>query len=163
MGKHVAKMISDVPDCLHPSEPGLAFDLFLKHPVTDVGADNLTMASIILHFRSLSRLALPPCVNLFHNTDLGRHLCSVVAGYTEAIDANGTNDLCQFIIDASTADTMKDVTRQNLRLDDSSLQADDTKLFKPATSGRWLGRLSTNELQACAVRMQALVSPAEIA
>ncbi|MEM9577031.1 MAG: sulfotransferase domain-containing protein [Pseudomonadota bacterium] len=161
MMKHVENMESDLLDFLSPPEPGAAFRRFLEVPANDTGTDDLTLGSLLLHYRSFARWAHLPNVHLFHYADLSRDLPACIRRYGEAIGLPPSGALVGEIAQAASFRAMKATTRKISSTASSGLTRLEQKFFDSGTSNKWVGRLSDAEISAYDKRISELTSPEE--
>lgn len=158
--KHVANMKADILDFLTPSEPGAAFERFLMAPATDTGTDDLTLSSLLHHYRSFKAWSHLPNVHFFHYADLSSDLAQQIRRYGACLGLSPSDPLVDDIVENASFSSMKETTRA---LDDGSGGfAVQHKFFDSASSNKWEGRLSDAELAAYHERINDLAAPDEI-
>lgn len=162
MERHVANMKSDILDFLFPPEPGAAFDRFLNGPATDMGTDDLTLSSILQHYRSFRSFSHLPNVHFFHYADLTRDLEPQIRRYAAAMGQSPSAGLVAGIAEAASFGSMKDTTRREAPKDGKSAFKVEHAFFDSATSDKWKGRLSKLDLDAYHRRFAELATPEEI-
>lgn len=163
MMKHIANMKYDFLDFIAPPEPGVAFARFLENPATDTGTDDLTLASMLVHYRSFAEWSHLPNVHLYHYSDLTRDLPGHIRAYAKAIGVAASDALVQDISSAASFGSMKQTTRQSMKPDSPSAFHEEYKFFDSASSQKWKGRLSDAEIAAYKARIAELANPEEIA
>lgn len=161
--KHIANMKYDFLDFVAPPEPGAAFARFLESPSTDTGTDDLTLASLLVHYRSFAKWAHLPNVYIFHYADLTRDLTGHIRAYARAIGVPVTDELVDGIAKAASFGSMKQTTRDNTTPATQSAFHQEHKFFDSASSQKWKGRLSDTEVAAYSARISELASAEEIA
>ena len=161
MMKHVENMSIDILDFLAPPEPGAAFARFLRNPATDTGTDDLTLASMLVHYRSFAKWAHLPNVHIFHYGDLSRDLPAMIRAYADAIGQPAPDALVADIAQAASFGSMKQTTRNTAT--GNTAFTKEHKFFDSGTSQKWKGRLSEDEVAAYQTRIAELATPEEIA
>ncbi len=156
--RHVANMKEPWLDHLFPGEPGAAFARFVDAPHTDQGTDDLTLASLIQHYRSFRDWSHLPNVHLFHYANLKADICASIRRYAEAIGVTVDQPLIEEIADATGIESMREVTRHNARPPAESAFHDETKFFDSGTMNKWEGRLSEAEVETYSVRLADLLN-----
>lgn len=160
--KHVANMVSDILQFMYPEEEGAAFERFLTAPATDGGTDDLTLASLLHHYRSFSKWAHLPNVHFFHYADLKRDPKHEIGRYAQAMGLSPDDRLIEDITAATSFPAMKEVTRSTQKTNGQSAFKDPAGFFHSATSNKWIGRLSDGEVEAYRARFAEIAVPSEI-
>lgn len=160
--KHVANMVLDVLDFMYPEHEGAAFARFLTAPATDSGTDDLTLASLLYHYRSFTAWAHLPNVHFFHYADLKRDPARAIKGYADAMGLSPSDTLIQEIAAATSFSSMKQVTRNTQATKARGAFKDESGFFHSATSNKWVGRLSDDEVAAYRARVEEIAQPSEI-
>ncbi|MDU8944377.1 sulfotransferase domain-containing protein [Ovoidimarina sediminis] len=153
--RHVANMKYDWLDHLFPDTPGAAFARFLNGPLTDQGTDDLTLASLINHYRSFKTWSHLPNVHLFHYADLKSDIRAAIRRYAAVIGTPAPEALVEAIAEATGIDQMRDITRHHARPAADSAFHDETSFFDSGSMNKWVGRLSQPEVDAYAARITA--------
>lgn len=161
--KHVENMVSDILDFMYPPAPGAAFERFLTAPAGGTGTDDLSLASLVHHYQSFLAWSHLPNVHLFHYADLRRDTAHTIKRYAAALNMVVSDTLVDEIVAASSFSSMKEVTRHTKRVLTKGGFRDETKFFESATSNKWHGRLTDNDMQAYRARLAELATPTEIA
>ena len=161
--KHISNLKVDLIDFVAPPEPGAPFARFISYPATDMGTDDLTLASMLVHYRSFAKFADLPNVHLFHYADLSRDLPGHIRKYAETIGTPVTDTLVDQIAKAASFGSMKQTTRDETTPDSQGAFREPHKFFDSASSQKWLGRLSEDEIATYHARIAELASPEEIA
>jgi len=160
--KHVANMTADVLQFMYPEQAGAAFKRFLTAPETDAGTDDLTLASLLHHYRSFSAWAHLPNVHFFHYADLKRDLAYEIRRYAAAMGVSPSDRLIDEITAATSFPSMKQVTRNTQDTAGPSAFKDVAGFFHSATSNKWVGRLSDAEVEAYHAKFSQIAQPSEV-
>lgn len=158
--RHVANMKYDWLDFLFPANPGAAFKRFLHSPATDMGTDDLTLASFCCHYKSFRDWAHLPNVHFFHYADMKRNPRKQIMRFAEILGLELADSLLDAIAQASSFGQMKQVTHQTTQPTDGPF-ADQAGFFDTGTSNKWEGRLSKDELRGYQARFSDLVDHAD--
>ncbi|WP_227267405.1 sulfotransferase domain-containing protein [Roseobacter weihaiensis] len=161
--KHVENMVSDILDFMYPGSPGAAFERFLTAPASRAGTDDLSLASLVHHYRSFRAWSQLPNVHCFHYADLRRNTPGTIKRYAAAMNMTVSDTFVDEIAQASSFSSMKEVTRHNQRSAGKGAFVDETKFFDSASSNKWQGRLTEQEMKDYHARFAELATPAEIA
>lgn len=154
--RHVANMSTDWLDFLFPTEAGAAFDRFLYGPSTDMGTDDLTLASICHHYQSFRDWAHLPNVHFFHYADMKRSPLKQIERFAAVLDLDLSEELIKSIVDATSFGKMKGVAQRRAN-EASSLFKDPAGFFDTGKNNKWEGRLSQKELSAYVARFSDLM------
>ncbi len=161
MMKHVENMESDILDFLSPPEPGAAFTRFLETPANDTGTDDLTLDSLLTHYRSFAKWAHLPNVHLFHYADLSRDLPTYIRRYATAIGLTPSDALVSEIAQAASFGSMKSTAKKISSTASSGAFRVEHKFFDSGTSNKWVGRLNDDQIAAYNKRISEMASTEE--
>lgn len=156
MMTHISRMTLDFMDHLHSGDIATDFARFLDAPVTDSGTDDLSLASLAQHFLSFRRFADRPNVHLFHYADLSRDLPAMIRRFAEVAGLDVTDDLAQDIAEAAAFGSMKSVATRNSR--ENSMFGNDGNFYAKGTSGKWVGKLTEDDLARYDARLSTVIS-----
>jgi hypothetical protein len=164
MMQHVRNMNADILDFLLCDGSEAAFARFLNSHRNDTGTDDLTLDSVLHHYRSFAKWAHLPNVHFAHYADLTAYLPSEVARYAQIIGSDISSNMAQAIAEAASFGSMKSLTRRELDgTNAGGAFAVPSSFFDSATSNKWEGRLSDAQLAAYHTRFAELATPEEIA
>lgn len=163
MQRHVENMRYDILDHLYPPEPGAALQRFLTREASAAGTDDLSLASILYHYRSFTAWAHLPNIHFFHYADLSRDLRGQAGRYAQALGIKASDRLLDEIASSASFSAMKQTTRALQPAVPRGAFVEEHKFFDSATSEKWKGRLSDAELKAYRSRIAACATPSEIA
>lgn len=158
--RHVANMNPDFLDFHFPKGTGAAFKRFLNNPATDMGTDDLTLASICHHYETFRDWAQLPNVHFFHYADMKRNPRNQVKKFAAVLGLELADSLIDAIAQASSFGQMKDIMLKNEQ-PASSVFKDAAGFFDTGTSNKWKDRLSQEELLAYHTRFSDLLEPAD--
>lgn len=160
--KHVENMVSDVLQYLYPDQEGAAFERFLTAPATQRGTDDLTLASLLHHYRSFSAWSQLPNVHFFHYADLKRDPAKEIRRYAQAMGLSPSDALIEEITEATAFSSMKTVTQKTQDTTEKGAFKNMAGFFHSATSNKWVGRLSDAEVAAYHEKFAEIAQPAEV-
>ncbi len=143
--RHVANMKDDWLDFVFPEPSEAAFDRFLNAPATDMGTDDLTLASLLYHYHSFQQWAHLPNIHFFHFADLKHDPQAQIRRLAHVAGLPASEPLVNAIADASSFGSMKETTRKSVD-PATSVFKDAAGFFASGTSNKWHGRLSPEQL-----------------
>jgi aryl sulfotransferase len=158
--RHVANMKHDWLDFLFPESPASGFKRFLHNPTTDMGTDDLTLASICCHYQSFRDWAHLPNVHFFHYADMKRNPRKQIMRFAEILGLEPADSLLSAIVQASSFGQMKQVTRETAQPADGAF-TDPEDFLDTGSSNKWEGRLSNDELMAYHASFSDLMGDAD--
>lgn len=161
--KHVANMVSDVLRYLYPEKEGAAFERFLTAPATESGTDDMTLASLLYHYRSFKQWSHLPNVHFFHYADLTRDPAYAIRRYAGAMGLSPSDALIDEITAATAFTSMKNVTQKTQGTSGAGAFKDMAGFFHSASSNKWVGRLSDAEVEAYNTKFAEIARPSEVA
>ncbi|MEP0963099.1 MAG: sulfotransferase domain-containing protein [Roseobacter sp.] len=159
--KHVANMKSDTLDFLFPGTVDAAFDRFLTAPATDAGTDDLTLASVLHHYRSFNAWSHLPNVHFFHYSSLKQDIRTQILRFSDALGIAATPDLIEGIATASSFRSMRKVAEQSEHRNNHPVFKKGEQFFESATSNKWETRLSPAQLSAYERAFSAMAQGSE--
>lgn len=162
MMKHISNMKADFLDFLLCDSPQAAFARFASGPMSDQGTDDLTLESILHHYRSFAHWADLPNVHFAHYADLSADLPGQIRRYATMIGVEAPDKLVADIATAASFGAMKETARQRLDGIDDGAFIQASTFFDSATNNKWKGHLSDAELASYRTRFSALATPEEI-
>lgn len=154
--KHHANMARDVGQPSLPEDPSESFRDFLEEPV-----DHRGLAPLLDHY--LCTLAREPRENLLrlHYADMLRDLPGAVARIAAHVGIDHSPDLLAAIAEAATFDSMKANAARFTPSAGQGFWKADAGFFDSASSRKWDGVLTEDDLAAYDAVMDAALSPAE--
>ena len=143
-----------------PDDISEGFRMFVEDDLTDSGTDDLTVASIVDHYRLVKKWAHLPNIHLFHYADLTRDL----AGQLDRLAGiygieHDAGQMAEFV-EAATFKSMKAKAANVVSREDSVLRH-PADFFANATSNKWENRLSEAEVAAYDARIAGLLDKAD--
>ncbi|MEP2027377.1 MAG: sulfotransferase domain-containing protein [Paracoccaceae bacterium] len=154
--RHVANMNSDFLDFHFAESPAENFSRYLDNSVTDMGTDDLTLASLCHHYQSFRNWAHLPNIHFFHYSDMKRDRRREVLRFAAIMGLDPSDALIDAIVEASSFGQMKDVVRMANRPTESVF-ANPAGFFDAGTNQKWLGRLSQEQLLAYRERLSDMI------
>ena len=154
--KHEANMKDSPFAELFPEDPSESFRHFLKHQVTD--ATGLT--EIVGHFRATC--AREPRANLLrlHYADMQRDLPGAVAKIAAHVGISHPPELMARLVAAAEFSNMKANAARFAPLAGQDFWRNDAAFFDSATSNKWEGVLTAEDLAAYETTIAAMLKPA---
>lgn len=162
MLKHIENLRFDILDFLSPAEPGAAFERFLSNPANDTGTDDLTLEAIFHHYRSFAAWEHMPNVHLFHYADLSKNLPGMIRRYADATGLKPAPELVSGIAKAASFGAMKEITKKSTSDGHQGAFHTDHKFFDSATSNKWEGRLSAEQMAEYKERFEQIAGKEDI-
>jgi len=155
--KHVKNMKMDMDNHLYPEDPSESFRLFLE-------GDHIEGASldiIVQHYRETR--ALEPRENLLrlHYADMLRDLDAAVARIADHVGIAHPADLMAQLVDAARFDSMQANAARFTPSAGQEFWHNETGFFESASSRKWEGRLTEDDLAVYDARMNDLLGPDE--
>ncbi|ASP20322.1 glycolipid sulfotransferase [Antarctobacter heliothermus] len=153
--KHVANMSFDFAIGLYPDDLSEGFRLFLEGDHFDA----VSLDSILTHYRET--LVREPRENLLrlHYADMTRDLPRTVARIADHVGIEHPKALLDAIADAATFDSMKANAHRFTPSAGQEFWRNDAEFFNTASSNKWEGRLTPDDLAAYDARMSVALSP----
>ncbi len=155
--KHIRNMKLDVYDALFPEDPRESFRIFLE-------GDHVEAASlhgIVTHYEAT--LAREPRENMIrlHYADMLRDLDGAVATIARHVGIDHPPELLAAIVNAATFESMKANADRFTPSAGQGFWNRDAGFFDSASSNKWEGQLTQDDLARYDVRISALLSPEE--
>lgn len=155
--KHIRNMKLDAYDALFPEDPRESFRIFLE-------GDHVEAASlhgIVTHYRET--LAREPRENMIrlHYADMLRDLDGTVSTIARHVGIDHSPELLATIVNAATFDSMKANADRFTPSAGQGFWNRDAGFFDSASSNKWEGQLTQDDLARYDVRISALLSPEE--
>ena len=155
--KHIRNMKLDVYDALYPEDPRESFRIFLE-------GDHVEAASlhgIVTHYREA--LAREPRENLIrlHYADMQRDLDTSVSRIAGHVGINHPPELMAAIVDAATFASMKANASRFTPSAGQGFWNTDAGFFDSASSNKWEGQLTRDDLAAYDAKISSLLTPNE--
>ncbi|WP_299900425.1 sulfotransferase domain-containing protein [uncultured Ruegeria sp.] len=159
---HVANMKEDWLDYLFPDDLSEAFAMFLERPASSKGTDDLTLRSIIHHFRSFWGYRQLPNIHFLHYAELSRDLPGQVARIARISDINIDPKLVNDIAEAGSFGSMKNNAERAAQAPGfQTVFHDYAQFFASGTSEKWEGKLTAEDMGRYGACMSELISPEE--
>jgi len=153
--KHLANMTEDVLGDVYPDDTSASFRIFLEGD----HFDGASLSTIIDHYRSA--LVMDACENLLrlHYADLRRDLPQGIARIAKHVGINHPTEVQNALIDAARFENMKANADRFAVAAGNGFWRNDADFFDSATSNKWVGILSDDDLAAYDARMSELLEP----
>lgn len=164
MRSHAENMKENLFGHMFPEDIPEGFRRFVTAPLTDGGTDDLTVASIVHHYRRALDRRGNGNVHFFHYADLSRDLPGQIARLASAMGIRAPETLVADLAKANTFASMRKVVEASEdRFSEASPFRDQAMFFASGSSNKWEGRLSAADLAAYRARIGTLISPDELA
>ena len=161
---HAANMKHDWHDHMFPKDERAGFRRFLDGPLTDGGTDDLTVASIVKHYQEARVREAGGNVHFFHYIDLSRDLPGQIGRLADLLDIPLSDALRDEIAGATTFSSMrKAMETSERRFHEDTPFHDLADFYHSASSGKWLGRLTTEDMDDYAARIGDMLPAEDVA
>ncbi|WP_323766957.1 sulfotransferase domain-containing protein [Antarctobacter sp.] len=152
--KHVANMSFDFATGFYPDDLSEGFRFFLEGDHIDA----VSLDSILTHYRET--LAREPRENILrlHYADMIRDLPSAVSRIANHVGIDLPEALTSAITHAATFDSMKANAHRFTPSAGQEFWRSDAEFFNTATSNKWEGKLTPDDLAAYDARLAAALS-----
>lgn len=158
---HAANARNDWLDFLFPEDERAGFRRFLDAPATDAGTDDLTLASLVHHYREARARRARGNVHFFHYADLSRDLPGQIERLAGLLAIPLTPALRDEIAEATSFGAMRRAAEASERRFHPDTPFHDlADFYASGTSQKWHGRLTEADMADYAARLAALL-PAE--
>lgn len=137
----------------------VAFRRFLDGGAEGFDTDGMPLAHIVQHYKAASALAERPNVALFHYADMTRDLPGTFANVAELLDISYPDWVMDQLVQAATFGNMRANAVRFAPSGGKGFMKSDTAFFDSGTSGKWVGNLTDQELDAYDTLMDGYLSP----
>ncbi len=162
MRKHVENMATDLLKDRFPADISEGFRMFLEDETPTGANDDITLDSIVYHYRSFRAWAHLPNVHVLHYADLTRDLPAQLSRIADALGITHPPDVMAGIIEGARFATMQDNARANPEQVASDAFKDRAAFFHSGTSRKWERHLSPDEVARYDARIAELLPPDEV-
>ncbi len=159
--KHGENQNNPEQNPVYNMDPVKSFDYWLNEPLQAEDTNNTTFEAAVHHYKSYMRWVHLPNVHLFHYADMKADLPGQMSAIADAIGVTHPPELMSRLADAATFGAMKKNAEQHAPEVDDGYWKDKRNFFHSGTSGKWVGRLSNEQISAYDARMNALLSADE--
>ncbi|MFD3189621.1 sulfotransferase domain-containing protein [Sedimentitalea sp. HM32M-2] len=164
MRTHAANMRTDWLDYMFPLDQRAGFRRFVDAPLTGSGTDDLTVASMVHHYRQAKARAAAGNVHFFHYADLTRDLPGQVNRLADILGYRLSDDLRDAVADATSFNQMRKAVQDSpRRFSRDTLFNDLADFYASGTSQKWQGRLSPADMAHYDTRIADLLPREDIA
>lgn len=162
MRKHAANMPLDVLDRYYPPDDSEGFTIFLGGEGNGPDYDAPSLAGILQHYRTFRAAAAErENVHLLHYADLCRDLAGGIAAVARVLGVSHGPALMAELVSAASFETMRADAARFIPAGGEAFWKDEAGFFDSASSGKWLGRLSEDDLARYDRVMDAALMPDE--
>jgi aryl sulfotransferase len=160
---HANNMKVDFLDFMFPPDERAGFRRFLENPLTDTGTDDLTLDSLVHHYKTARALRDRGNVFFFHYADLSRDLPGQIRRMAGILDIDLPPKILTEITEANTFAQARKVAEASAeRFGDKSPYHDQADFYASGTSNKWQGRLTDADLATYDDRIKTLLPPEDV-
>ena len=160
MRKHVANMPFNPIELFFPEgDEESMFRRFLDGGPEGYDMDAMPLSHIVRHYQAAKALAQHPNVTLFHYADMTRDLPGTFAQVAGLLDLHHPPEVMDALIEAATFDNMKTHATRFAPSGGKGFFLSDSAFFNSGTSGKWVGKLTAEELDAYDHVLSDLLEP----
>ena len=158
---HSESISADILQFMFPDDERAGFQRFVTAPATDMGCDDLTLASLARHYDEARAREKNGNVHFFHYADLTRDLRGQIDRLCRILGTDLPADTRDAIAEANTFAAMRKVAEEAGKSGSAakSLFARPEDFFASGTSNKWEGRLTAEDLNGYSERLADLFSP----
>ncbi|MEO9826222.1 MAG: sulfotransferase domain-containing protein [Paracoccaceae bacterium] len=139
---------------------GITFRRFLDGGPEGFDGDALPLAHILRHYKTASALAQRPNVTLFHYADMTRDLAGTFAKVAALLNITHASSVMDQLVQAAKFDNMRANATRFTPSGGKGFKS-DKDFFHSGTSGKWVGNLTDQELNAYDAMMDAHLTQSE--
>ncbi len=163
MRRHVANLKEDLIQDRFPDEPTASFALFLSETVREEMADGITLEAIVHHFKSFKSNIQHPNIHIFHYADMRRDLLSHTRKLASVLGLKIGDEMLAAIAESMQFENMQANARASAKEETqrSTTFKDPSAFFDSASSRKWEGKLSDEDLLAFHKRLAELLPEAD--
>ena len=160
---HAANMTDDWLDYMFPEDEGEGFRRFIEAPATSTGTDDLTVASLVHHYREALARQSNGNVHFFHYADLTRDLPGQISRLARILGIPLDATLRDSIAAATSFKQMRKAAETSERRFHADTPFHDlANFFASGSSDKWVGRVSDADMAAYASRIGELLPPDDV-
>lgn len=142
-------------------EDGVTFRRFLDGGAEGFDTDGMPLAHIIQHYKAALALADRPNVTLFHYADMTRDLPGTFDRLASLLEITHPAHVLESLVQVATFDNMKANAARYSPSGGKGFFKSDTGFFHSGNSGKWVGKLTDQELAQYDTIMDAILTPEE--
>lgn len=162
--KHNEIMKEPILEFMFPPDEKQGFRRYVDNPATELGTDDLTVASFADHYAKSRALAGRNNVHFFHYAELSRDLSGQIARLGEILNVPLADRFLQELTEANTFASMRQAAENHpKRFHEDSALVDYAAFFNSGSSNKWEGRVSDTDMAAYHDRIAEFLSPKDIA
>ncbi len=164
MRTHAANMKEDILGFMFPPDERAGFRRFLENPRTDKGTDDLTLESLVHHYKTARALQDRGNVHFFHYADLSRDLPGQIRRMADILEIDLPPPILDEIAQATSFAQVRKVAEADPeRFDSKGGFHDQAGFYASGSSGKWAGRLTEADMADYAARLAGLLPPEDAA
>ena len=122
------------------------FRRFLDGAAEGFDMDAMPLATIIQHFKAARALAYRPNVTLFHYADMTRDLAGTFEKVAALLGVSHPPALMRQLVEAAKFDNMQAHAERFVPSAGTRFMKSDKAFFHSGTSGKWVGKLTAQQL-----------------
>lgn len=159
--KHTANRAKPEPNDPMAQPVSKAIRAYLQDPPTGSDFDRDKLAILVAHFQKTVLCQRLPDLKVFHYSDMMRGGRKTVRALARAVGIRADDQLVETVAKATAFGAMKAKAADFAPVGGTGFWKSDENFFDSATSGKWEGRLSQEELALCAARLAELMPDAK--
>jgi aryl sulfotransferase len=159
MRRHVANTKVALNGDRFPDDPSASFDIFLGTTSPAEIADGITLEAIAHHFKSFRSVFDRPNIHIFHYADMKRDLRGHTRDLATVLRVDLETDTLDAIADSLQFERMQANARAKTEHSEQSSATfhDPAAFFDSASSRKWDGKLTNDDLKAFENRLSELL------
>lgn len=156
MRRFALSMNVDLINDRFPDDVSEGFRMYLDDRSRDGGNDDMTLDSVVYHYRSFRRWVHLPNVHLLHYADLKRDLRGQILRIAEILGYRHPDALVDAIVEGARFETMKRNAREIVQAPGDTLD-EAVSFFASGTNNKWEGRLTPEQVARYDRRVRELL------
>lgn len=155
--KHISNMSFDIMKDMFAEDPRESFHQFLE----GAGFDATDLETVVTHYQTAGSRAELENLLVLHYADMTRDLSSTVRRIAEHVGISHSLELMAQLTEAARFDSMKSNSHRFTPSAGQGFWREDSNFFHSATSNKWEGVLTEDDLAAYDARISELLSAAD--
>ena len=163
MRRHVSNLKVDLIQDKFPDDPAASFAFFLGATTQSEMADGITLEAIVHHFTCFKQYIELPNVHIFHYADMRRDLIGHTKNLASVLDLELDEKQLEAIARSTQFENMQANARAKAKqsAQSSATFNDPAAFFDSASSRKWVGKLTDEDLAAFHKRLAQLLPKAD--
>lgn len=138
---------------------GVTFRRFLDGGPEGFDTDAMPLAHIVRHYQAAKALSDRPNVTMFHYADMTRDLPGTFAKLADLLGISHPPHVMEQLVKAATFDNMKANAERFAPAGGKGVMKSDADFFHSGSSGKWIGKLTDEELANYEAAINAHLTP----